>query len=282
MRRSAIIVLLLGFIAAVGIAAENPLSIELVSESTGIQPGKPFYVGLHLRHPGGYHTYWKFPGVVGMPTRIKWNLPEGWKAGEIEWPEPERVSMFQIKAQGFHGEKLLPIKITPPKDLQPGRTVKLEGKATWMCCGRDCNPGFKDLSIEIPITAEEAPPDRNWSTLFAESLASVARKSEEWITEAERNGNEIVLRVRPASERAKLHFREIRDVTFFTEDGLIDPNKPESVSRTGSEIVLTQTISEHAPKPMPRRLIGIVQTPQGWLPEGKPRSITISVRLPEH
>src|SRR5262245_53837871 len=70
--------------------ADNPLKIELVSEVTSIVPGKPFYVGLHLQHQPGDHTYWRFPGIVGVPTGIKWELPEGFKAGPIEWPEPQR------------------------------------------------------------------------------------------------------------------------------------------------------------------------------------------------
>src|SRR5688572_10915548 len=46
----------------------EPLTIELVSEVASIQPGSPFYVGLHLKHKEHYHTYWKFPGIVGVPT----------------------------------------------------------------------------------------------------------------------------------------------------------------------------------------------------------------------
>ena len=279
MRLPFLIALFLSFRIAVSLAAENPLRVELVSEATGIQPGKPFYVGLHLQHPRGYHSYWKLPGIVGVPTAIQWKLPDGWKADAIEWPAPERVFMFQIKAQGFRGEKLLPIKITPPKNLQPG-TVKLEGRASWMCCGRDCNPGFKDLSMELPVSAEATPPDRRWSKMFAESFASIARESDDWTIEAARKSGTIVLRILPVTERAKLHLREIKDVTFFTEDGLIDPNKPESLHKTGDGFVLTQTISEFAPKPLPRKVLGILQTPQGWLPDGKLKSIRISAALP--
>jgi thiol:disulfide interchange protein DsbD len=279
MRNSGIVLLLLSRLVCCGIAAENPLGIELVSQATGIQPGKPFHVGLHLQHPAGYHTYWKFAGVVGVPTGIAWNLPDGWKAGEIEWPEPERVFMFQIKAQGFHGEKLLPIQITPPGNLQPGGVVKIEGRVIWMCCGRECRPGFKNVSIELPVTGAPTPPDRRWHTMFADSLASVARTSGDWLTEAERSGGEIVLRVRPASARARSHFHRIKDVTFFTEDGLVDPNKPESVTKTATEIVVTQTISEYGPKRWPRRMAGILQTPQGWHPDGNPKSIRISAPL---
>ena len=272
-------ILILACVGRCCVAAENPLRIELVSAATSVQPGKPFHLALHLQHPKGYHTYWKFTGIVGIPTGIQWNLPRGWKAGELEWPEPERVFMFQIKAQGFSGEKLLPVEITPPANLRPGTTARIEGKAVWMCCGRDCNPGFKDLSIELPVTAEPTPPDARWNGMIARSRASVAKRSDDWSAEATRRGNEIVLRIKPASDRARSHLPKIKEVTFFTEDGLVDPNKPESLEKTGAEIVLVQTISEHAPKPLPSRVIGILQTPQGWLDGGKPKSIRISEPL---
>ena len=61
--------LLLG-LCGLAAAMENPLRIDLVSSTTSIQPGTPFRVGLHLQHPRGYHTYWKFPGIVGVPLNI--------------------------------------------------------------------------------------------------------------------------------------------------------------------------------------------------------------------
>ena len=78
----------------------EPLSIDLISEVASIQPGTPFYVGLRLKHREHYHSYWKFPGIVGVPTDMVCSLPRGWKAGPLEWPEPERVIMIKIKAQG--------------------------------------------------------------------------------------------------------------------------------------------------------------------------------------
>ncbi len=269
------------FFAATGFAVENPLGIELVSEVTSIQPGKPFYVGLHLVHPRGYHTYWKYTGIVGIPTAMEWKLPESWKAGPIEWPEPERVFMFQIKAQGFHGEKLLPMLITPPKNLQPGKVIKLEGKARWMCCGRDCNPGFKELSIELPVGDGGVAHDRRWAKSFEEARPSVARKSKDWAVTAAHKDGEIVLRIKPVTADAKAHFSSVKNVSFFTEDGIIDPNKPESLVKRDGEFVLTQTISEYFHGPLPKRVVGILQTPEGWLPVEKPRSIHISALLQE-
>jgi DsbC/DsbD-like thiol-disulfide interchange protein len=172
-----------------------PLSIELVSEVTSIQPGTPFYVGLHLKHQEHYHTYWKFPGIVGVPTDMAWKLPAGWKAGPIEWPAPERVMMFQIKAQGYHGEVLLPMKITPPKELAVGGKVTLQGKATWMCCGLDCNPGFADLSISLPVETTPRPPDAQWEGLFTKARAGRPMPLKGFEATATRTGEQVTLRL---------------------------------------------------------------------------------------
>ena len=141
------------FFFAAGIGrGEELLEINLVSEVESIQPGQPFYVGLHLHHAAGYHSYWKFPGVVGVPTKIEWQLPDGFTAGEIEWPEPQSVKMAQIKAQGFERDVLLPIKITPPANLKAGQVVQLRGNASWMVCAQRCNPGFAEVRLELPGT----------------------------------------------------------------------------------------------------------------------------------
>ncbi|NJR41311.1 MAG: hypothetical protein HC767_00320 [Akkermansiaceae bacterium] len=69
---------------------KNPLEARLISEMQTIAPGKIFYVGMHLNHPTGYHTYWKHPGIVGVPTSIKWDLPAGVKreksSGQLPMP----------------------------------------------------------------------------------------------------------------------------------------------------------------------------------------------------
>ena len=260
-------------------AEENPLKIDLISSVTSVQPGVPFRVGLHLQHPRGYHTYWKFPGIVGVPTNIDWKLPSGWKASPIEWPAPERVFMFQIKAQGFEEEVVLPIVLTPPKKLDVGGTVELKGKATWMACARTCHPGFKDLSLSLPVSAQSPAVDRKWAELFQAAAAAVATPCDQWKVTASTDGKELVMVVSPQSAEAAKQLRRIKSITFFTDDGIIDPNKPENLKVADDSLTLTQTISEYAPKPLPKRLHGILQCAKGWLADGQIKNFTVDVPL---
>src|SRR5947209_6203639 len=71
---------------------KSHLTPSLVADTTAITPGKAFTVGVYLQMDPGWHTYWQFPGESGAPPKIQWVLPEGFTAGEIQWPIPNAHS----------------------------------------------------------------------------------------------------------------------------------------------------------------------------------------------
>src|SRR5690242_20886443 len=64
---------------------------DALANVSAIVPGEPFLVGVRLRMEPHWHTYWKYPGDAGIPTDIKWQVPEGWRVGDIQWPIPLRL-----------------------------------------------------------------------------------------------------------------------------------------------------------------------------------------------
>ena len=50
---------------------------NLLADTTAIVPGKPFTAGLRLYMAPNWHTYWKFPGDAGIPTRNKMESAAG-------------------------------------------------------------------------------------------------------------------------------------------------------------------------------------------------------------
>ena len=118
---------------------------KLLANVTAVVPGKPFTVGLLLHMVPNWHTYWKFPGDAGIPTEIKWKLPEGWKAGEIQWPIPLKLNEpGDIQIYGYHDEVLLMQEITPPASLKDS-SVQLAADANWLVCEKICIPGSAKL-----------------------------------------------------------------------------------------------------------------------------------------
>ena len=93
---------------------------ELVADVATAAPGRTLTVALRIAHEPGWHTYWKYPGDSGMPTRIGWTLPAGVTAGPILWPTPRRLPVGPLMNYGYEGEVLLLSEITVPKSWPTG------------------------------------------------------------------------------------------------------------------------------------------------------------------
>ena len=89
---------------------------RLLSEAVAIIPGQNFTVAFTLFHQPGFHTYWKNPGTVGMPTNIQWELPKGFEAGKLVWQPPERSKMFKYDVYGYETNATLLTEIQAPAD----------------------------------------------------------------------------------------------------------------------------------------------------------------------
>ena len=280
LRASIFFSVLLSVLSSVVAQEEAPLTLKLVSEVASILPGKPFYLGIALHHGTGWHSYWKFPGVVGVPTSIKWkDLPAGFTAEPITWPEPESVLMFQIKAQGYERDVVLPIKITPPAGLKDGATVTLAGKAAYMCCNRQCNPGFEDLSITLPVKAA-SPATTGWHDKIHHELALQPRTSETWNATSVEGEEKIVLTLKPGPGAAAISADEAAKVIFFTEDGLIDSDKPQQVERRGDgSLAFTLVKTSYIVGGKPTKMTGVLLHPAGWEAGGKLRCLRVVASL---
>jgi len=160
-----------------------PVRASLWSEQDGIAPGRPFTLGLRLLHAPGWHSYWIVPGDAGLPTRLTWRLPPGFRAGPIQWPAPRRLQVGPLVDYGYEGHTLLLTDLQPGSDLSPGGEVRIEAKAQWLMCRDVCIPGSQDLAITLPVrdagalhaTAEAPAFERARSHIPRErSLASAA------------------------------------------------------------------------------------------------------------
>lgn len=283
-RRLALLLLFLlsSFGMSHALIAQTGLRIQLVSEVAAVVPGQPFTVGLWLDHDRGYHTYWRFPGIVGVPTQMKWNLPRGWKAGELVYPEPERTMMFQIKAQGFDRDVMLRTEITPPKNVKVGESVTLKGTASWMCCGKSCHPGSMELSLTLPVAAT-AEVNAKWHKLLDAERARAEQSSDAWSATASEKGDAITLLVRPAtgSARVSKSQREADKIIAFTEDGWFDSDKPQTIQRhedgslTIGLIKADSYLGDHPPK----TLRVILRNDEGWLQGGGLRCLQMAPKI---
>jgi thiol:disulfide interchange protein DsbD len=112
--------------------------VELILPAAA-QPGDTVLVGVHLKMESGWHTYWKNPGAAGQATEIKWQLPAGVTAGEIEWPLPQKLPPEDITTYGYEDETVLLVPLKLEKNLPPG-AINLAAKVSWLECNESCIP----------------------------------------------------------------------------------------------------------------------------------------------
>ena len=151
----------------------------MLSHVAAIKPGEPFEVGIDLKMSPGWHTYWVNPGDAGLATRVKWTLPSGFTADELQFPVPTRFDEpGGIVVYGYENEVMLIARITPPADLKIDQPVTVAGKVSWLCCAEVCIPGSAALNVSLKVAdraeSDNEPLFTRWhSSLPTPSTAAV-------------------------------------------------------------------------------------------------------------
>ena len=179
-RRSALIVLAALLFAPIqaeaafrGVPPANPVQARLVPEVLSVQPGKPFLIALELEMKPDWHVYWKHPGASGLPTRLDWQLPPGFRSGPLLWPIPQRFESQGLVTFGYTDKVILLTEITPPVRLVAGASLVLKARAEWLACRVECTPGVASLELTLPVAAGIPQPDTAWKDSFEAARASI-------------------------------------------------------------------------------------------------------------
>src|ERR1700722_1251079 len=100
------------FLAA-GVAQAAHTQTQLLLSADTAKPGETVFAAVDMKMDSGWHTYWKNPGSAGEATTIKWQLPPGVTAGEIQWPLPTKLPPADITTYGYQNEVglIIPLKL---------------------------------------------------------------------------------------------------------------------------------------------------------------------------
>jgi DsbC/DsbD-like thiol-disulfide interchange protein len=231
-QRCAAVSALLVLLAAAGaesalaqVSSVRHVKASLVGETDAVRPGQPLTVGIRLEMEKGWHTYWRNPGDAGLPTRVKWELPEGMTAGEIRWPYPARFSSGPVLSYGYEHEVLLLVEMRVPPSLGPAE-VRLSGRVDWLECQQACLPGKADVALTLPVRSAASPGPH--AALFGETRRRVPAKDPAWRVSLLPPVQGLSLVVRPPKGR------EVRAAYFYPVTlRLVDYARPQELERDG-------------------------------------------------
>ena len=242
---------------------------QIVAAKSSISPGETIDLAIHIKHDPGFHTYWKAPGIVGVPTAMEWAETPDLKPSDILWPQPQRVKMGPYWAYGYEGECYLVVPVTASTDAKVGTLANLKGQISFMVCpavvteDAGCHPGFVDLSIALPVS-EKPGTDTRWSKPIKAARATFAIDNTIWNPSAERDGEEISLTLKPKPDPQSPAPERIH---FYSSDGQIHSDEEQLVKRNRAGLItIRMKRSEFAPKAA-TSLKGILYTETG-LPDG--------------
>lgn len=129
---------------------------SLIADCKAVVPGKKFKLGVELKQEPGWHTYYRESGEAGMPTKINWILPEGFRAGDLLWEMPHKLVDSGITTYGYNDRTLIAAEIDVPATAKPGEKLSFKAKVKWLSCKDACIPGAAELELSLPVVADPA------------------------------------------------------------------------------------------------------------------------------
>jgi DsbC/DsbD-like thiol-disulfide interchange protein len=90
---------------------------QLLADVSAVKPGEEFTLGVLLKIKPKWHIYWKYPGDAGLPTTVKWKLPDSIAAQpELRFPLPVRFDQpGDVVGYGYKDEVLLTARVIAPQ-----------------------------------------------------------------------------------------------------------------------------------------------------------------------
>jgi DsbC/DsbD-like thiol-disulfide interchange protein len=227
-------------------------TLQLISEEQSVEPGHEFCVGLLFTLEKGWHIYWLNPGDSGEPPRINWELPAGFRAGDLQWPAPHRLEHPPLTDFGYEDEVLLLAQVHPAaRDAGGGGNTVLAADVEWVVCREVCIPAQRRVALSLAMKKGAPRVDPNWRALFERTRARLPKPAPpNWKSAVREEGKKFVLSIESGASQA--------NVTFFPLAPLqIEDAAPQRVSLMPRGIRLTLEKSDQLLKPI-KNLKGVI------------------------
>jgi thiol:disulfide interchange protein DsbD len=228
------------------VVASDNVKARLVSEVSSLGPGQTAWFALELDIRDGWHTYWRNPGDSGEATKLSWQLPPGFTAGDIVWTTPHSFEVAPLVNYGYAKHAVHLVQITAPKDLKAGTTIDLSAKASWLVCSDVCIPENADLKLQIPASIKAGGVDPQDAALFTEARSELPTPQLAQ-TSARIEGDQLIISL---GKEWGATLSQIKSLAFFPYDeGSIEYAAPQKLTRSGDGIQLAMKVGYQPPKP---------------------------------
>ena len=162
-----------------------------------------------------------------METTVEWDLPEGYKASDLEWATPKKIPYGDLTNYGYEDSVTLLQDLTVPANA-PSEPLTINGKVNVLVCHDICIPETHDVSLTLN-SAESFNADE-----IKMAQANLPKALEAQASHYQENSN-LVLEI----QNTDITFSN--DIYLAPEQwGIVNNNADASIKQTDTNIKITQ------------------------------------------
>src|ERR1700722_925757 len=139
---------------------DDAVGVRLISGVEGVGQETKIPLGLEVQLEPGWHTYWRAPGMAGLPPQLDWqnsmtdsgNL----QSAMLLYPAPHRYVDYGLETIGYRDHVVFPIDAAL---RAPGQPLALDVTVNLLVCSAICVPKTFDLKLDVPAGAATEGPE---------------------------------------------------------------------------------------------------------------------------
>ncbi|MFU8861478.1 MAG: protein-disulfide reductase DsbD domain-containing protein [Cyclonatronaceae bacterium] len=256
---------------------EDLVKATLLTESPAIMPGGTLLAGVRLQMAEGWYVYWKNPGDSGIPTSVRWNLPEGFSSSDLMWPWPGSFYTDSFVSYGYKEEVVLFTELSAPNDAETGNDITVSASVTWLVCKDICIPGSADVSETVRVTDHQPGLISENTTLFDTYRLRLPVAVPGLEADATEDDRSVTLHLKHEG----LRNADVNSLAFYcSQEGVVESGADQlyEITDSGLRIVLRKSafIGNDISK-----ISGVLYNAGGWGGNGM-KALTVTVVLSEH
>lgn len=153
----------------------NEVKSEVIVDS--FNPGKDSVIqaGILVTLEDGWHIYWRNSGDSGMPTSFEFDVPDGIKVTEIQWPVPKIFEFEGYASYGYEDKVLFPFQIILSKE-KTTNPILITVKIRSLICKDVCKPYNDEIRKEIDLT-QAIIPSSEVTELFKQATENLPEEN---------------------------------------------------------------------------------------------------------
>ena len=135
-------------------SSDKEFESELISPQIQVKKGFAFPVGIWIKIPEAWHSYWSFAGDFGQAPQIQWKPIENVKIKSLPFPTPERKSFSTNEKRSYsfiyETELLIPFEVFIKEGYNKNH-LPLFADLQWFVCKELCFSKEAKLQLDLNL-----------------------------------------------------------------------------------------------------------------------------------